>query len=262
MIKTFDMSRQMVAYKTSQAWQEIPHVAFNYEPDVTEFLEVFQNLKTIFAKENRKLSLNTMLIKVIVEGLKKAKELNAYLNYDSKTCYGQLEIKETIDIDIPWLFPDGHMMTITAFDLEHKTLRQIADQIADIQNKVIATDFDRLLEAIMTQNLDKLLTYGLFPKDIASGTVTVSNLGSICKTNGSLALLEIIPPQVFAIGIASTQEKPGVYHNQNGTKEIGIRQYLPMSLTFDHRAFDFGDIVPFIERLDDIFQNPSEIYHW
>lgn len=79
---------------------------------------------------------------------------------------------------------------------------------------------------------------------------------------GSVALQEILPPQVLAVGIASVQEKPGVFVNHAGEKEIGVRKFLPMCLAFDHRAFDFGDIVPLIQRLDWIFQKPGEIWEW
>ena len=41
-----------------------------------------------------------------------------------------------------------------------------------------------------------------------------------------------------------------------GNKSIEARKVLPICIAFDHRALDFGDIVPFLKRLDDIFENP------
>jgi len=102
----------------------------------------------------------------------------------------------------------------------------------------------------------------LTERDIRSGTVTVSNIGSLYKEQkGFLGLLEIIPPQVFVIGIGSIQEKPGVYL-QNGNKEIGIRKILPMCLAFDHRAVDFNSVVPFLKKLDEIYAKPTIIHKW
>lgn len=37
---------------------------------------------------------------------------------------------------------------------------------------------------------------------------------------------------------------------------------LPICLAFDHRALDFGEVVPFMKRLDDIFANPAQIHNW
>ena len=37
---------------------------------------------------------------------------------------------------------------------------------------------------------------------------------------------------------------------------------MPIDLVFDHRAVDYGDVLPFIQRLEDIFKNPEQIYNW
>lgn len=92
--------------------------------------------------------------------------------------------------------------------------------------------------------------------------MTVSNLGSIYRGPGQVALLEILPPQVFAVGISALQEKPGVYTDQRGEKAIGVRRYLPMCLAFDHRVMDFSGLVPFLKRMDEIFASPAEIGTW
>lgn len=47
-----------------------------------------------------------------------------------------------------------------------------------------------------------------------------------------------------------------------GNKSIEARKVLPICIAFDHRALDFGDIVPFLKRLDDIFENPKVIHTW
>ncbi len=261
-IREMDVQRRMVAYKTTQAWNEIPHVSFIYEPDITDFYHLFLELREKFRQEKESLSINTIMLKAVVEGLKKAPALNARLTYEAGNSSGKMEILDEISVDIPWLLPDGKMITLTAFDLKEKTLREISSQIADMHGKVEKTDFDLLLKAAVTGKTDALAEDGFFPKDVAEGSVTVSNLGSICQVSGSVALLEILPPQVFAIGISAIQEKPGVFVGSMGEKEIGIRKYIPMCLAFDHRAFDFGDIVPFIRRLDGIFQKPAEIFSW
>ncbi len=50
---------------------------------------------------------------------------------------------------------------------------------------------------------------------IEQGTITVSNLGSICRDwDGVCTLLEIIPPQVCAIAIGSLQKMPVVKNDE------------------------------------------------
>ena len=76
--------------------------------------------------------------------------------------------------------------------------------------------------------------------DIEQGSITVSNFGSLYKNlRGRPLLLEIVPPQVVAIGIGAIQDTDG-------------RRILPMCIAFDHRALDFGDIVPFIKKMDEL----------
>lgn len=57
-------------------------------------------------------------------------------------------------------------------------------------------------------------------------------------------------------------EKPLVVKKSDGRKEIEARSVLPICIAFDHRALDFGEIVPFMKRLDEIFEHPSVIRSW
>ena len=91
-------------------------------------------------------------------------------------------------------------------------------------------------------------------------TITISNIGSTYREQrGTISMLDIIPPQVCVIGFGAIQEKPGVYTNEQGEKTIGIRKILPICIAFDHRALDFGEVIPFIKKLDSIFENPDII---
>jgi hypothetical protein len=108
---------------------------------------------------------------------------------------------------------------------------------------------------------DKIPSHKKITKeDIEQGTITISNLGSVYRNGSSCepTIIEIVPPQICAIGIGPISDKPGVY-TVNGEKTIGIRKFIPMLIVFDHRALDFGDIAPFMKKLDDIFANPDFI---
>ena len=101
-------------------------------------------------------------------------------------------------------------------------------------------------------------TERLTKHDIEQGTITISNLGSIKRDfKGCCTLLEIIPPQVVAIAINSAQQRPVVVDG-----EIKVGTVMPISICMDHRALDYGDIVPFYNKLDEIFANPQIIQEW
>ena len=296
----FDLQRRAVSHMTSTSWQNIPHVSYLYEPDITDFYDTFTKLAKERNNSDHKITFNTVMIRVIVEGLRAASDLNSYIEYHSKKAEGMAHILEDINVSIPWLLPDGRMITLTIPGAEKMSLKDIADYISKLSKKIENTNIDELFYRLAIDNTikelkkfnlsvirrivaSKITRYRvkglegkekeeyykipeaerLIEKDVISGTVTVSNIGSLYKEQrGFFALLEIIPPQVFAIGIGSVQERPGVYVTEDGKKEIGIRKILPMCLAFDHRAVDFSSIIPFLKRLDEIFADSGIIHQW
>jgi pyruvate/2-oxoglutarate dehydrogenase complex dihydrolipoamide acyltransferase (E2) component len=296
----FDLQRRAVSHMTSASWQNIPHVTYIYEPDITDFFDEFKKLAKARNNLGQKLTFNTMMIKIIVEGLLAAQDLNSYIKYNYKKSEGSAYILENINVSIPWLLPDGRMITLTIPKAEKMSLKDISNYISCLSKKIEKTNIDelfyqlafadtvkelksfhlRVMQRILASKITRYRVKGLggkekenyykipeterlIEKDVVSGTVTVSNVGSLYKEQkGSFALLEIIPPQVFAIGIGSVQERPGVIVQRDGKKEIGVRKILPMCLAFDHRAVDFSSIIPFIKRLDVIFAEPEVIRKW
>jgi pyruvate dehydrogenase E2 component (dihydrolipoamide acetyltransferase) len=304
--KYFDLQRRVVAYKTSASWRDVPHVSYLYEPDVTDLIQEFAELNRAARPGDARITLNTLMIKVVVEGLLAAPELNSWIEFNPRKADGFTQTLDAVNVTIPWLLADGRMITPTIQHAETRSLKEISLAIAELSRRIENTNVNELLYQAALQDtwnevkkfnfksiwrilasqlhrerLD-LLTgqakerYAQIPQrdrlteqDLMSGTVTVSNIGSLYKEQrGFFALLEIVPPQVFAIGIGSVQERPGIFVRADGGKEnaggkeIGIRKILPMCLAFDHRAVDFNSLVPFMKRLDQIFADPAVIHTW
>ena len=99
----------------------------------------------------------------------------------------------------------------------------------------------------------------LTKRDIEQGTITISNLGSIYRGwKGECTILEIIPPQLVAIGVGAAQQKP--ICSPDG--KIVSALIMPLTIAFDHRALDLGDMIPFFEKLDEIFNNIAMVKQW
>ena len=47
-----------------------------------------------------------------------------------------------------------------------------------------------------------------------------------------------------------------------GNDTIAVRQILPITIAMDHRALDYGDIIPFMRKLDEIFANAEVLKQW
>lgn len=296
----FGIQRKIVSNMTSESWETIPHVTYNYEPDVSAFMKEYKKLNLTRSKED-KISVNTLMLKVITEGLKAAPIMNSHINFNRKLVRGEINTYEDINISMPMILPNGEMMTVNLHNFESKNLDEMSDEIKDVARRAQNTDLN---EAMFEVSLDNTLTalkkgkimqticrligsktgkhrvktlkgkakkeYEKIPSterltkhDIEQGTTTVSNIGSTYRQQrGSTCLLEIIPPQVTAFAVGAVQDKPVVVTDGFGNKNIEARQILPICIAFDHRAIDFGDIVPFLERLDDIFENPEQIRNW
>lgn len=292
----FGIARKIVSNMTAESWETIPHAVISYEPEVTKFLKVMKDINKNSTPET-KLTLNTIMLRVIVEGLKACPVMNSHIEFNRKLVRGNVKTFKEIDISMPMVLKTGEMMTINMHDMQDKTMSQMRDAIADsvrrannsdmnevmfevsldntlqgLKKGKIAQTINRLIGSKTGKHKVKTLTgqakkdyYSISEKDrltkhdIEQGTITVSNLGSVCRNwNGICTILEIIPPQVCAIAIGATQLVP--IAEQDGTVRTGYK--LPFTIAFDHRALDMGDITPFINRLNEIFANPDVIREW
>ncbi len=295
-IKTehFGIQRKIVANMTSESWREIPHVSYMYEADVTELFRLYKKMNSEY---KTKITFNTLVLKIITEGLKAAPEMNSHINFNRRLVRGQINTFSNIDISMPAILPNGKMMTVNLRNFENRDLDDMTAYINDITRRMENTDLNEALFSVSLNDTLKGLKKGKILKtiyrligsktgkhrvktltgkrkkeyeaipeterltafDLEQGTVTVSNIGSTyLGQKGAMALLEIVPPQVCAFGVGAVQKKAVVTDKD----EIEVRQILPICIAFDHRALDFGEIVPFMKKLDEIFENPEIIYSW
>ena len=83
----------------------------------------------------------------------------------------------------------------------------------------------------------------------------VSSVGAVYREwDGPCTICDIIPPQVCALSVGAISEKPVV---RNG--EICIRKILPVTICIDHRALDFSDLVPFVQKLREVLADREVI---
>lgn len=296
----FGIQRKMVSHMTTESWRNIPHVTYMYEPDVTKFFEEYKKLNDGRDGED-KITFNTLMLKTICEGLKAAPIMNSHIEFNRKFVTGRIDTYEDINISMPTILPNGEMMTINLRDFGNKSLSEMTKYIADVRRRAEKTDLNEAMYSVSYENTINYLKDGHFIKalmrlfganfggckierkkgkekkeyesipdterltikDLEQGTVVISNVGSTyLQQSGAMSLLEIVPPMVTAFGVGSIQERASVITDESGEKNIEARSILPICIAFDHRVLDFGDIVPFMKRLDEIFANPEVIHSW
>ena len=296
----FGIQRKIVANMTTESWQTIPHIGYSYEPEVSKFMETVKKLNAS-GKFSSKITVNTVMLKAISEGLKAAPSLNAQIHFDPKKVKGYVTEYEDIHASMTWVLPNGEMMTINLHDIGSKSLSELNDYIGDTARKIGNTNLDEVMYSISFDDTIGALKKGhvrkavnrligakvgkhkietlsgqekkdyyaipeedrLTKEDIRQGTVCVSNIGSTTRgIRGHCTMLAVIPPEVFVICMSAVQKTPVVVTDENGEDKIVPGQIMPMELVFDHRALDFGNLVPFLKRMEEIFNHPEEMYNW
>ncbi len=299
-VTRFGIQRKIVANMTTESWQNIPHVSYQYEPDVTKFVEEFKRFTAEHQGDSgAKITFNAVLLKAIAEAIEADPVINAHMHFEKGLVRGKVTVYDNIDISVPWLLPSGEMMTITMKDMGNKTLKEIAEYQADINRRLGKTNLTEALYSVSFHDtVEKLKkghvlkavkrlygantnknhkikllkgeekkAYEAIPetdrityKDLKQGTITVSNIGADTRgLSGECAMLMVIPPQVCVICIGSMQRRPVVVKDEDGNEKIEIRTILPLNICFDHRALDFGEVRPFISKMEEFFQNPEKI---
>jgi pyruvate dehydrogenase E2 component (dihydrolipoamide acetyltransferase) len=287
-----DIRQKIVAVTTGQGWQ-VPHVAYAYEADITNVLSFLYELNT--AGNNPNITLNTMLMYLVISGIKSCPVVNSYIYYNKWLAQGHLEMIDTIDINMPVILPSGKMFTLKLPDMGAKSLSEMQICINQLTEKISNTEMaipllkvalkntfrqllngdiihpmGRLLGLKLGKNRTKSIPIDIKRKyrltsaherinchDIDMGTVTISNIGSQVKnTRGFPALIDIITPQIFAVGIGPIYDTPLPYYKDNKL-EIRLIKNVTLLLVFDHRALDFGDVVPLINKIDSVCNNPA-----
>ena len=296
----FGIQRKIVANMTTESWSAVPHAGPVVEFDVTDLLDVFQTLRSS-GRLQYKLSFNTLMLKIIAEGLKDAPALNAHITYSPRFVQGKVEQFDEIHFSVPMALPNGEMMTINFHNFENKTLDEMSAYIADVRRRIGNTDLsEAMYEVSMANTLAALRRlkigtvlgrlagaklgrhrlrtlsgkakrdYLAIPEkdritgyDIEQGTITVSNMGATDRGRvGCMSILEIIPPQVAVIALYAVTERPWVVTRENGEKVIAVRKILPLTVLFDHRACEYADVVPLLDKIQSICANPRQIMDW
>lgn len=294
--KHFGIARKIVSNMTSESWETIPHAVMTHTPEVSRLLDVLAEINENSDRQT-KISINTAMLRIIVEALKACPKMNSHIEFNRRLVRGCVREFEEINISMPMILKSGEMMTVNMHDMQNKSMSEMRDAIADTARRANNSDMNEVMFEVsldntlnglkqgkILQTMNRLIgsktgkhrvktlsgkakkEYYSIPEserltkhDIEQGTITISNIGSVCRGwNGDCTLLEIIPPQTCVIGIGALQKAVIVDEND----EIRIGKRLPLTIAFDHRALDAGDIAPFIDKLNEIFESPNILKEW
>ena len=293
----FDLQRKIISCMTSAGWRESPHVAFLYEPEVAKLLEVLNELNEHRDAPSR-ITLNTVMMKIIAEAVKAAPAVNSHIRYHRRSECGELTSFSNVDVTMPVLLESDGTVVLKVRGVEQKSLTEIQSTVADLFRRLGNTHLQQAMyEVSLHDTLTELKHFHLLramarflgfwleggPKtllhgaekraylalpaterltrqDMDQGTIMITNPGALFRHLPlcTTTMMVLVPPQVTGISIGTVQQRPVV--GADGTVRAG--KVLPLSIVCDHRALDAADFVPFIERIDRIMQDPAVLRDW
>jgi len=225
--ESFNKIREITAQSMTTSWQTIPQVTHFDKADITA-LETFRKR---YAKEVEKgggrLTVTSILVKIIAEALKKFPDFNASVDMANK----QTIYKEYYHVGIAVDTPNGLLVPVVK-DADKKDLTQISAEIGEHAQKA----------------RDKKLSMD----DMAGGNFTISNLGGI----GGTAFTPIVyAPQVAILGVSR-----GVLEPRYVDGELQARMMMPISLSYDHRIIDGANAARFSRFICNALENPMSMF--
>ena len=207
-----------------------PHVQSFIEIDVTNLWDWREGVKNDLQKrENYKLTLTHVFIKIVSEVLREFPILNSSLKDD------KVFIKTDINIGVATALSDGNLIVPVLKNSDQLSLIGIVKKTND------------LVQRARNNNLN--------PDDVVDGTYTITNVGVF----DTLAGIPIInQPQVGILAIGSILKKPSVIETEKGDF-IGIRRKMILCHSYDHRIINGATGGLFIKRIKDIIEgwNPK-----
>lgn len=205
-----------------------PHVQSFIEIDVTNLWDWREGVKNDFQKrENYKLTLTHVFVKIVSEVLREFPILNSSLKDD------KVFIKSDINIGVATALSDGNLIVPVLKNSDQLSLIGIVKKTND------------LVQRARNNNLN--------PDDVVDGTYTITNVGVF----DTLAGIPIInQPQVGILAIGSILKKPSVIETEKGDF-IGIRRKMILCHSYDHRIINGATGGLFIKRIKDIIEGWS-----
>jgi pyruvate dehydrogenase E2 component (dihydrolipoamide acetyltransferase) len=197
----------------------IPHVTQFDEADVTETESFRQSLKPEMEKRGVRISALAFIVKACASALIEFPKFNVSLMADGKR-YVQ---KHYVNIGIAVDTPNGLIVPVIK-DVDKKSVWQIAEEIIDFAKR----------------GRDGKVK----PNEMQGGCFTISSLGGL----GGTAFTPIVnAPEVAILGVSKNSVKP----NWNG-KEFVPRTFMPLSLSYDHRAINGAEAAVFTTYLTQV----------
>ncbi|QHL88881.1 2-oxo acid dehydrogenase subunit E2 [Nibribacter ruber] len=220
-----DRMRKMISQRMVDSKRISPHVTSFVEADVTNIVNWRNKMKDAYKKrEGENLTFTPIFIEAIVKAIKDFPMINVSVDGD------RIIKKRDINIGVAVALPSGNLIVPVIHNADQLNLNGISKKLNDLANRA---------------RINKLTA-----ADLADPTYTVSNVGSFGNVMGTPIIMQ---PQVAIMAVGAIKKKPAVIETPEGDL-IGIRQFMFLSHSYDHRVVDGSLGGMFVRRVADYLE--------
>lgn len=220
-----DRMRKLIADHMVMSKHTSPHVTSFVEADVTGLVLWREKVKKEFEKrEGEKLTFTPIFIEALAKAIKDFPMINISVD-------GTKIIKrKNINIGMATALPSGNLIVPVIRNADTLNLVGLTKKVNDL--------------AFRARNNK------LSPDDIQGGTYTISNVGSFGNVMGTPIINQ---PQVAIMAVGVIKKKPAVVETEFGDT-IGVRHFMFLSHSYDHRVVDGSLGGQFVRRVADYLE--------
>ncbi|MCX6273904.1 MAG: dihydrolipoamide acetyltransferase family protein [Bacteroidetes bacterium] len=220
-----DRMRKLISEHMVMSKRTSAHVTSYVEADVTNLVMWRDKMKSVFEKrDGEKLTFTPLFIEALIKSIKDFPMIN--ISVDGT----KIIIKKDINIGMAAALPSGNLIVPVIKNADRLNLLGLVKSVNDLANRA--------------------RTNKLSPDEIQGGTYTLTNVGTFGNVMGTPIINQ---PQVAIMATGAIRKKPAVIETPQGDA-IGIRHFMFLSHSYDHRIVDGALGGSFVRRVADYLE--------
>jgi 2-oxoglutarate dehydrogenase E2 component (dihydrolipoamide succinyltransferase) len=220
-----DRMRKLIAERMVDSKRISPHVTSFVEADVTSIVFWRNKWKSDFQKRtNDALTFTPIFMEAVILAIKDYPMINVQVDGD------RIIKKKDINVGLAVALPSGNLIVPVIKNADQYNIAGLTKAVNDLAKRARENK--------------------LKPDELASGTFTVSNVGSFGNVMGTPIIMQ---PQVAILALGAVQKKPAVVETPYGDA-IAIRHKMFLSHSYDHRVVDGALGGSFVRRVADYLE--------
>ena len=223
-----DRMRKMISEHMVRSKQTSAHVTTFAEVDVTSLAQWRNKNKQAFQqKTGVKLTFTPLFVEAIIKAMLEYPMINSSVVGD------EIHVKKDINFGIAVALGkggEGGLIVPVMKKAQQMNLVGLAEEVNNVAQKARSKK--------------------LSPDDLAGGTITLTNYGSVGNLMGTPIINQ---PQVAIIGTGAIVKRPMVMETEQGDV-IAVRHMMYLSMSYDHRIIDGAHGGAFVGRVKEILE--------